>query len=155
MKTSLWTLGHCDEYFFHHFMTFLNLIQKTADKSLIKVHVSCGPGLHTGVWIIMALWSLMVLTISRGYTGWPHSIRHNAVSMVIRTPVRPIPALEKKKQKHNRVKFRVKKSSSNNTQHSWLKVSTIHSLHFKSPTDQLFPVRFIEGPTFYSILFYI
>lgn len=49
---------------------------------------------HTGVWIIMALWSLMVLTISRGYTGWPHSIKHRAVSMVIRTPVRPMPALQ-------------------------------------------------------------
>lgn len=50
--------------------------------------------LHTGVWIIMARWSLMVLTISRGYTGWPHSIKHRAVSMVIRTPVRPMPALQ-------------------------------------------------------------
>lgn len=47
----------------------------------------------------MALWSLMVLTISRGYTGWPLSIKHNAVSIVIRTPVRPMPALKQKTAK--------------------------------------------------------
>lgn len=47
----------------------------------------------TGVWIIIARWSLMVLTMSNGYTDWLRSIRHIAVSMVMRTPVRPIPAL--------------------------------------------------------------
>ncbi len=50
--------------------------------------------LCTVVWIIMALWSLSVLTMSSGKTGWPPSNRVSPVSMVIRTPVRPIPALK-------------------------------------------------------------
>ena len=41
-----------------------------------------------------ALWSLICRTMSSGYTGWLASTRHIAVSMVIRTPVRPIPALD-------------------------------------------------------------
>lgn len=49
--------------------------------------------LSTVVWTIMARWSLSVLTMSSGNTGRPSSIRLSAVSMVIRTPVRPIPAL--------------------------------------------------------------
>lgn len=56
----------------------------------------------TGVWIIMALWSRMVLTMSNGYTGWLHSIRHIAVSMVMRTPVRPIPALGRSRGRERR-----------------------------------------------------
>ena len=50
--------------------------------------------LLTGVCISMALWSLICRTIVRGYTGWLASIRHMAVSIVIRTPVRPMPALQ-------------------------------------------------------------
>ena len=46
----------------------------------------------TAFCIIIARWSLMDRTISRGYTGWLASIRHKAVSMRTRTPVRPIPA---------------------------------------------------------------
>ena len=48
----------------------------------------------TVVWTIIARWSLSVLTISSGNTGRPFSKRVSAVSMVIRTPVRPIPALK-------------------------------------------------------------
>lgn len=43
----------------------------------------------------MGLCSLSEATISRGYTGCAPSIRIRAVSMVMSTPVRPIPALKK------------------------------------------------------------
>lgn len=47
----------------------------------------------------MARWSLIFRTISSGYTGRFLSIRHMAVSMVTKTPVRPIPALGREKQR--------------------------------------------------------
>ena len=40
------------------------------------------------------LWSLMFLVRSSGYTAWLASIRQAAVSMRMRTPVRPMPALK-------------------------------------------------------------
>lgn len=46
----------------------------------------------TGVCIIITRWSRICRTISSGYTGSFASIRHMAVSIKIRTPVRPIPA---------------------------------------------------------------
>lgn len=46
------------------------------------------------VWISMARWSRICRTIVNGYTGWLASIKYIAVSMVIRTPVRPMPALQ-------------------------------------------------------------
>lgn len=49
----------------------------------------------TDVWTSMALCSLIKVMISRGYTGFSFSISVMAVSMVINTPVRPIPALKK------------------------------------------------------------
>lgn len=54
----------------------------------------------TEVWTIMGLCSLSDATISRGYTGCALSIRIRAVSMVMSTPVRPIPAL-KEANAHN------------------------------------------------------
>ena len=48
----------------------------------------------TEVWISMARWSRIWRTISSGYTGWLASIKHMAVSIVISTPVRPMPALQ-------------------------------------------------------------
>lgn len=47
----------------------------------------------TGVWISIPLWLRMTRTISSGFTGSMHSSMHNAVSIAINTPVRPIPAL--------------------------------------------------------------
>lgn len=49
----------------------------------------------TDVWTSMALCSLIKVMISRGYTGFSFSISVMAVSMVINTPVRPMPALQK------------------------------------------------------------
>ena len=40
------------------------------------------------------LWSLMFLVRSSGYTAWLASIKQAAVSMRMRTPVRPMPALK-------------------------------------------------------------
>lgn len=48
----------------------------------------------TVVWTIMARWSRSVLTMSSGNTGRVASRRVSAVSIVIRTPVLPIPALK-------------------------------------------------------------
>lgn len=44
-------------------------------------------------------WSLIFRTISNGNIGSAPSIMLNAVSMKIKTPVRPTPALEKKEKK--------------------------------------------------------
>lgn len=55
----------------------------------------------TAVCINIALWSLICRTIDNGYTGWLASIKHIAVSMVIKTPVLPIPALKYGKNEIN------------------------------------------------------
>lgn len=48
----------------------------------------------TDVCTIIARWSRIFRTISSGYTGWFLSIKHIAVSIATKTPVRPIPALQ-------------------------------------------------------------
>lgn len=45
-------------------------------------------------------WSLIFRTISNGNIGSAPSIMLNAVSMKIKTPVRPTPALEKKRKEN-------------------------------------------------------
>ena len=54
-----------------------------------------------GVWIMLARWSLMMRVNSSGYTGWLASIKYNADSIKIRTPVRPMPE-NKNKSGQNR-----------------------------------------------------
>lgn len=48
----------------------------------------------TVVWMSIARWSRICLTMSTMHMGWLASIRHMAVSIAINTPVRPIPALQ-------------------------------------------------------------
>lgn len=53
-------------------------------------------------------WSLIFRTISNGNTGSAPSIMLNTVSMKIKTPVRPTPALqEKKREKEKRKKIKL------------------------------------------------
>ena len=49
-------------------------------------------------------WSLIFRTISNGNIGSAPSIMLNAVSMKIKTPVRPTPALQEKKER-KKIKF--------------------------------------------------
>ena len=54
-------------------------------------------------------WSLIFRTISNGNIGSAPSIMLNAVSMKIKTPVRPTPALQGRKERKKREKNQILK----------------------------------------------
>ena len=75
------------------------LISSEGTKSIDQMAYRCLKNLKmskrlTGVWMSMALWSLICRTMSRRWTAWLASIIHMAVSIAINTPVLPIPALQ-------------------------------------------------------------
>ena len=91
---SLFSGGFGSGFFLSFFLFSRKFQQRIFQNPDLRPSSGAHEALLTEVCMSMARWSRICRTIVRGYTGWLASIRYMAVSMVISTPVRPMPALK-------------------------------------------------------------